>query len=152
MGERSPSAPSIPYRPRVGASTLQFKHRRGRPRRTPHTLPTRHRAEFSFLLDGSFFQTAEHFRDAPCQGDAAARRERRLRIEDFADRTDAGFSEMRLKAVEEMPSRRTIIGVNHEPSIDERDDQGSQHRALVIDGIAGAQVAEITWLVIGFAR
>src|SRR5258707_9208459 len=132
MGERSPSAPSIPYRPRVGASTLQFKHRRGRPRRTPDPLvkPTRHRAEFSFLLDGSFFQTAEHFRDAPCLGDAAARRERRLGVKDFADRADAGFSEMRLKAVEEMPRRRTIIGVNPEPSIDEPADQTSPHRGL----------------------
>src|SRR5258707_15226897 len=119
MGERSPSAPSIPYRPRVGASTLQFKHRRGRPRRTPDPLvkPTRHRAEFSFLLDGSFFQTAEHFRDAPCLGNAAARRERRLRIEDFADRAGARLREMELQAVAEMPRRRTIIGVNPQPSL-----------------------------------
>ena len=39
----------------------------------------------SFLLDGSFFQTTQHFRDAPDLGDAAARRERGLGIEDFAD-------------------------------------------------------------------
>src|SRR6266481_127541 len=148
MGERSPSAPSIPYRPRVGASTLQFKHRRGRPRRTPDPLvkPTRHRAEFSFLLDGSFFQTAEHFRDAPCLGDAAARRERWLRIEDFADRADAGFGEMRLKAVEEMPRRFAIIGVDLEPGIDERTNQPGPHRSLVIGGIAGTHVAEIARL------
>jgi hypothetical protein len=54
------------------------------------------RAKFSFLLDGSFLQTAQRFRDAPGLGDAAARSERRLGVEDFADRADAGFSEMRL--------------------------------------------------------
>jgi hypothetical protein len=130
MGERSPQqirfAPSIPYRPRVGASTFQFKHRRGRPRRTPDPLvePTRHRAEFSFLLDGSFFQTAEHFRDAPGLRDTTARGERRLGVKDFADRTDTGFSEMRLKTAE-MPRCCMIIGVNPEPSIDERADQPS---------------------------
>src|SRR5437899_6933147 len=91
----------------------------------PLVKPTRHRAEFSFLLDGSFFQTAEHFRDAPCLGDAAARRERWLRIEDFADRTDAGLSEMRLKAVEEMPRRRTLIGAKRGPSFDARADRPS---------------------------
>src|ERR1700737_2965715 len=115
MGERSPQQNSLravnPVSPRVGASTFQFKHHRVRPRRTPDPLvePTRHRAEFSFLLDGSFLQTAKHFRDAPGLGDAAARRERWLRIEDFPNRADAGFSEMRLKALEEMPRRRTII-------------------------------------------
>jgi hypothetical protein len=58
------------------------------------------RFEFLFPLDGSFFQTAQHFRDAPGLGDAAARREWWLGVKDFADRTNASFSEMRLEAVE----------------------------------------------------
>src|SRR5260370_42395221 len=49
-------------------------------------FPSRH--------DGSFFQTAQHLRDAPGLGDAAARREWWLGVKDLADRTNASFSEM----------------------------------------------------------
>src|SRR5271167_3575450 len=123
-------------------------------RNTPDPLvqPARNRAEFSLLIQGSFFQTAQYFRDAPGLGDAAARCERRLGVEDFADRADAGFGEMRLETVEEMPRCRAIVGVNLEPSIDERADQPGPHRPLVVCRIAGAQVAEIARLVIGLAR
>src|ERR1700693_544325 len=44
-------------------------------------------------------------------------------VKDLADGTNAGFSEMRLEAVEEMPRHRAIIGVDLEPRIDERADQ-----------------------------
>src|SRR5437764_223087 len=106
--------------------------------------------QFLFPLYGSFFQTAQHFRDAPGLGDAAARRERRLGVKDFADRAEARFSEMRLEAVEEMPRHHAIIGVDLEPRIDERADQPSPYRALVIGGIAGTHIAEIARLVLGF--
>ena len=92
----------------------------------------------SFLILGSLHKAAQYFRDTPSLGDAAARGERWLGIEDFADRADAGFSEMRLKAVEETPRRRMIIGVNPEPSIDERADQPSPYRALMVGSISGA--------------
>src|SRR4029077_13403042 len=88
----------------------------------------------------------------PGLGDAAARRERRLGVKNFADRADAGFSEMRLEAVEEKPRHRAIMGVDLEPSIDERADQPSPYRALVIGGIAGTHIAEIARLVLGLAR
>jgi hypothetical protein len=102
------------------------------------------RAKFLSLLESSFFQTAQHFRDAPDLGDAPARRERWLRVKDFADRADAGFSEMRLEAVEEMPRLGAINGVDLEPCIDERADQlPGPYRTLVIGGISGTHVAEI---------
>jgi hypothetical protein len=106
----------------------------------------RHRAEFSFLLHGSFFQTAQHFRNAPGLRDTTARGERRLGVKDFADRADTAFSEMRLEAVEEMPCCRAVVRMDLEPSIDERADQPGLHRTLVIGGIASTQVAEIAWL------
>jgi hypothetical protein len=56
---------------------------------------------------------------------------------------------MRLKAVEEMPRRCAIIGVDLEPGIDERANEPSPHCALVIGCIAGTQVAEIVRPVIG---
>ena len=109
-------------------------------------------ARKSSLIRGGLHKAAQHFRDTPRLGDAAARRERWLRIEDFADRADAGFSEMRLKAVEKPSRHRAIIGVNPEPSINEWANQPSPHGSLVIGCIASAQVAKIARFVIGLAR
>ena len=44
---------------------------------------------------------AQRFGDAPGLGEAAARRERRLGVEDLADRADAGFAQLLLQAVEQ---------------------------------------------------
>ena len=74
--------------------------------------------KFLFLRQRSLVHAAQHFRDAPSLGDAAARHEGRVGVEHLADRADAGFGEMRLEAGEETPSRRAIIGVK--PGIDER--------------------------------
>jgi hypothetical protein len=78
-------------------------------------------------FDGGFLQTTQHFGDAPGLGDAAARREWRLGVKDFADRADAGLGEMRLEAVEETSRRCAVIGVDLEPGIDERADQPGPH-------------------------
>src|SRR5204862_416067 len=91
-----------------------------------------------------------YFSDAPGLSDAAARRERRPGIEDFADRTDAGFGDDGFKAGEETARPLRFVRVDLEPGVDERPDQPGPHRALVIGGIAGAQIAEIARLEIGF--
>ena len=65
---------------------------------------------------------------------------------------DASFSEMRFEAVEEVPRHRAIIGMNLEPSIDERADQPSPYRTLLIGGIPGTHIPEIARLVLGLAR
>ena len=57
-------------------------------------------------LRGRLHPAAEKFRDAPCLGDAAARDVRFLRIEDFADRAQAGFAEMLAGSVREKRARR----------------------------------------------
>ena len=51
---------------------------------------------------------------------AAARRKWRFGVKDFADRADAGLSEMRLEAVEKVLRLREIIGVDLEPGIGRR--------------------------------
>jgi hypothetical protein len=55
-------------------------------------------------------------------GNAAPRGERRLSVKNLADRADAGFGQMRFKAIEETPHCRAIIGIDLEPGIDERAD------------------------------
>jgi hypothetical protein len=54
---------------------------------------------------GALHKAAQHFRDTPSLGNAAAWGERRLSVKDLANRADAGIGEMRFKAVEK---RRAI--------------------------------------------
>src|SRR5712692_10997574 len=97
-------------------------------------------------------ESAQHFGDTPGLGDAAARGEGRLGIEDLADRADASFGEVGFKAVEKTPCGLALIRMHLEPGIDKGADQPCPYRALVVGRIAGAQIAEITRLVIGLAR
>src|SRR3954462_12759188 len=95
---------------------------------------------------------AQHFRNAPRLGDAAAWGEWRFGIEDFADRTDAGVVEMRHEAFERLPRPDRIARIDLQPRVDERPGQPAPHRALVISGIARAKVAEVARLVVAIAR
>ena len=51
---------------------------------------------------------AQDLGDAPGLRDAAAREERRLGVEDFADLPDAGFVEVLIEAREQVPQLRAI--------------------------------------------
>ena len=97
------------------------------------------RRNFRSLLDGSSYQVAQHFCHTPGLSDAAPWGERRFSVKDLANRADASFGEMRFKAIEKTPCCRAIIGIDPQPSIDERTDQPSPYRALVIGCIASAQ-------------
>src|SRR3954470_4955490 len=97
-------------------------------------------------------ENAEHFGDAPGLGDAAARRERRLGIEDLADRADRGLAEMRLEPGQEAARALLVVGMGAQPWVDERADQPGPYRPLMIGRVARPQVAEIARLVIRLAR
>src|SRR6266851_2777459 len=56
-------------------------------------------------------ESAQHFGDTPGLGDAAARGEGRLGIEDLADRADAGLGEVGFETVEKMPCRLAPVGI-----------------------------------------
>src|SRR5271169_2673343 len=101
--------------------------------------PLNTRRNFRSLLDGSSYQVAQHFCHTPGLSDAAPWGERRFSVKDLANRADASFGEMRFKAIEKTPCCRAIIGIDPQPSIDERTDQPSPYRALVIGCIASAQ-------------
>ena len=86
--------------------------------------------------------SAQHLGDAPGLGDAAARRERRLGVEDLADRADARLA----RGACAKPSRNCRAparssGWTLQPGVDERADQPGPDRPLVVGGVARAQVA-----------
>src|SRR4051794_14264571 len=97
------------------------------------------------------YENAKHLGDAPCLRDAAARRERRLGVEDLADRADRGLAEMRLEPGQEAAGRFLLVGIGPHPGVDKRADQPGPHRPLVIGRVAGPQIAEIARLVVRLA-
>lgn len=80
---------------------------------------------------------------------AASRCERRLGIEDFADRADAGLAELGAEALQKLHGSLWLVGMDAQPRVDERADQPAPHRALVIRGVARAEIAVVGGLVIG---
>src|ERR1700685_4841466 len=96
-------------------------------------------------------EAAQDFRHAPGLRATAARREGWFRIEDFADGADASLPQMRPEPFEEAARSFEIVRVHFNPRIDERANEPSPDGALVIGGIARAQVDIIVGLVILFA-
>src|SRR3954469_3023122 len=72
---------------------------------------------------------AQHFRNAPRLGDAAARGEWRFSIEDCADRTGAGGFERGRESLEVLPRPDRIARIDLQPRVDERPGQPAPHRA-----------------------
>src|SRR5215208_244597 len=87
-------------------------------------------------------QAAQHLGDAPGLGDAAARRERRVGVEDFADRTDPGLGKLGLESGKKTARGVEVFRVRLEPGIDEGADQPGPHGALVISRVASAKIAK----------
>ena len=69
-------------------------------------------------------------------------------VEDLADRPDAGLAEVVAKPSISARCRRCRPG-DLEPGVDEGPDQPGPHRALVVGGVARAQVAVVGRLVVG---
>src|SRR5262245_48915054 len=86
---------------------------------------------------------AENFRDGPRLRDAAARGVRFLRVEDLAQRADAVIAQLRAEAGEHLPRAGAIARIDAQPRVDERTHDPGPHRALVVRGIAGTQVAVV---------
>src|SRR5437867_6259203 len=83
---------------------------------------------------------AQYFSDAPRLGDTAARRVRRFRVEDFADRSDARLIQMGHEAVEHALRAGPVVRIDLQPRIDERSGEPRPDGPLVIRGIARAEV------------
>src|SRR5207237_8059048 len=99
-------------------------------------------------MDGA----AQYLGLAPGLRYAAARRQGRFGVEDFADRTDACLCDHGCEAGEKAARLLALVGMHLEPGIDERSDQPGPDRALVISGVARAQIAKIAGLEIGLVR
>src|SRR4029453_10525776 len=79
---------------------------------------------------------AQRLGHAPRLRDAAPRRERLGRVEHFPYRSDARLVHVRQEPVERAMNSGHIVWMDLQPRVDERTDEPSPHRALVIRGIA----------------
>src|SRR5690242_3898391 len=59
---------------------------------------------------------------------------------------------MRAEAVEEAPRAFAILRMELQPGIDERPDQPSPYRPLMVGRVAGAEIAEVSRLEVRMAR
>src|SRR5271154_3076373 len=76
----------------------------------------------------------------------------RLGVENFANGAHGVFPEMRFERSQETVCLFEIIGMQFEPSIDERTDEPGPNRALVVSGVAVAEIAVVFGLEVAFAR
>src|SRR6185503_10190681 len=81
----------------------------------------------------------EHLSHTPPLGDAASRRERRFRIEDFADRPYARLIQVLSESRKKFAGFLRIVRMNFQPRINEWPDQPRPNRSLMISRIAGAE-------------
>src|SRR5262249_1072748 len=91
---------------------------------------------------------SENFRDAPCLSDTAARGERRLGIEHFADRADARLAQVRKEPLDCCSRALEVVRIDLQPRVDERTSEPGPYRSLVIRGVPRSQVAEVPRLEI----
>src|SRR5437588_276023 len=99
------------------------------------------------LLSAELIQAAKNLGHAPRLCGAAARVIRRLGVEDLADRADAGVGQVWFESIEKAQSAGAVGRMDFEPRVDERSDQPRPDRALMIGGIACAEVAVVCLLV-----
>jgi hypothetical protein len=92
-------------------------------------------------------EAAQHFGDAPRLRDTAARRIRRLGVEDLADRSGARIAQMDGVGLHEIVRGAAGGGVDLEPRVDIRTDEPRPDGALMVGGVAGAEVAVVLRLV-----
>src|SRR5690348_14997095 len=100
------------------------------------------RSTLSAMQPG-FLPGAEHFGDAPRLRDAPAGQERRLRIENLADRPDASFAEMIPEPRKQRVGAVAVLRMHLEPGIDIWTDQPGPYRALVIRGVSRSEITVI---------
>src|SRR5262245_49541528 len=87
--------------------------------------------------------SAQDLRYAPGLSDATTGPVWFFGIEDLADRADAGFVQMRNDWFQPAAPRSGAVRMQFHPCIQERTDEPSPHRSLVISRVARAQVAGI---------
>src|SRR4029450_1933013 len=88
-------------------------------------------------------QASEHLGDAPILSDTPSRRVWLERVEDLADAADAAFAQMSAKAGKELERVFTHVRMHAKPRIEVRADQPRPHSALMVRGVASAQITEI---------
>ena len=93
----------------------------------------------------------QHLRHAPCLGDAAARREGWIAVEDFADAAYAVVSQVVDEGLQEGAGQLTVA-VDAQVGADERAEQPAPNSALVVGAVTLAQVAAVMGVVLRVIR
>lgn len=99
----------------------------------------------------NFAPAAQYLCYAPCLGDATARSEWLLGIEDLADLPHAGSPKLAIKGAQKLSGMVDIVVVHLQPGINKRADQPRPNGALVVRSISRVQVSEKLALVIRMA-
>src|SRR5262245_20959908 len=86
---------------------------------------------------------AEHLGHAPCLGDAPAGGVGTLGVEHLADRPDARLVQMLDEPVERAPRLVDAVRIHLQPAVDVRAHEPAPYRALMVGGVARAEVAEV---------
>ena len=94
---------------------------------------------------------AQNFGDAPCLRDAAARGERRFRVENLVDGSDAALVQVVAETVQATARPGAVLRIYFEPGVDERPNEPGPDGALVVGRIARTQVAEVFRFIIRMA-
>ena len=104
------------------------------------------------VASGGFCPATQHLGYAPGLRYAAARRKRRRGVEDLADGAQARLSKVRRKTLQKSACFEPALRINLQPGIDERADQPGPHRALMIRGISGQEIALVSGFILRVVR
>src|SRR5262249_23677218 len=88
----------------------------------------------------------------PRLGYAAARGERRVGVEDLANRSNAGVIEMRSKSSDGLHRACAVVWKDSQPGIDERPNQPGPDRTLMVRRVARTSIAVVTRLEFRVSR
>src|SRR5678816_4322279 len=102
----------------------------------------------SASLNRGLDPASQHLGNAPSLCDTAAGCKRLLRVENFADRADAGLPQVMNKACQIPSCAGPVFGMSGQIGVDEGPDEPGPHGPLMVGSITSAQIAEISGFVI----
>src|ERR1019366_8513422 len=94
----------------------------------------------------------KQFSDSPRLRHTSARKKGSRGIENLCDLPDTRLTQVVPQRQQKGASPFTFVRMNFQPRLDERPDKPTPHGALVVSGVASAQVAVVVGLEVGMVR